>query len=211
MVRETILDPAVTWPWTTDDKRIADQGVIGNAQAASAEFGTAAARAGDGKGRRRSPAASRARRDAHDGRSSRHPAGRAKGRQLRTIRYRSIADDCRCLPGSAGRSPFSSSGSPFGCSSMATGRCFPIRSRCGRLGVSLAQHFGPPDGLSAHPVARPNLCRPDAEARAAASPSTAFCSMWRRCSVWSRPLRPIAPGAASFSVMPVSRPLAFAR
>ena len=38
-VRETILDPAVAWPWTSDDKRIADQGVIGNAQAASAEYG----------------------------------------------------------------------------------------------------------------------------------------------------------------------------
>lgn len=38
-VRTTILDPAVSWPWTTDDKRIADMGVIGDAQAASAEFG----------------------------------------------------------------------------------------------------------------------------------------------------------------------------
>jgi creatinine amidohydrolase len=38
-VRKTILDPAVSWPWTTDDKRIADRGVIGDAQAASAEFG----------------------------------------------------------------------------------------------------------------------------------------------------------------------------
>ena len=38
-VAKTILDPAVSWPWTTDDKRIADLGVIGDAQAASAEFG----------------------------------------------------------------------------------------------------------------------------------------------------------------------------
>lgn len=38
-IRATILDPAVSWPWTTDDKRIADMGVIGDAQAASAEFG----------------------------------------------------------------------------------------------------------------------------------------------------------------------------
>jgi creatinine amidohydrolase/Fe(II)-dependent formamide hydrolase-like protein len=38
-VRTTILDPAVSWPWTTDDKRIADMGVIGDAQAASAAFG----------------------------------------------------------------------------------------------------------------------------------------------------------------------------
>ena len=38
-VRRTILDPAVTWPWTTDESDVADQGVIGDAQAASAEFG----------------------------------------------------------------------------------------------------------------------------------------------------------------------------
>jgi creatinine amidohydrolase/Fe(II)-dependent formamide hydrolase-like protein len=38
-VRQTILEPAVTWPWTTDDQRIADLGVIGDAGAASAEFG----------------------------------------------------------------------------------------------------------------------------------------------------------------------------
>jgi len=38
-VRATILDQAVTWPWTTDDKQIANLGVIGDAQAASAEFG----------------------------------------------------------------------------------------------------------------------------------------------------------------------------
>lgn len=38
-IRKNILDPAVSWPWTSDDKRIADTGVIGNAQAASAEFG----------------------------------------------------------------------------------------------------------------------------------------------------------------------------
>jgi creatinine amidohydrolase len=38
-VRATILDQAVTWPWTTDEKRIANLGVIGDAQAASAEFG----------------------------------------------------------------------------------------------------------------------------------------------------------------------------
>ncbi len=38
-VHRAILDPAVTWPWTTDDARISDRGVIGNAQAASAEFG----------------------------------------------------------------------------------------------------------------------------------------------------------------------------
>ena len=38
-VRTTILDPAVSWPWTTDDNRIADTGVIGDAREASAEFG----------------------------------------------------------------------------------------------------------------------------------------------------------------------------
>ena len=38
-IRKIILDPAVSWPWTTDDKRVADMGVIGDARAASAEFG----------------------------------------------------------------------------------------------------------------------------------------------------------------------------
>lgn len=38
-VHTTILDQAVTWPWTTDEKGIADTGVIGDAKAASAEFG----------------------------------------------------------------------------------------------------------------------------------------------------------------------------
>ncbi|MGH6725138.1 MAG: creatininase family protein [Pseudolabrys sp.] len=38
-VRRTVLDPKVTWPWTSDEKRIADQGVTGNAQDATAEFG----------------------------------------------------------------------------------------------------------------------------------------------------------------------------
>lgn len=38
-IRKTILENGVTWPWTTDDKRLADMGVIGDAHAASAEFG----------------------------------------------------------------------------------------------------------------------------------------------------------------------------
>jgi creatinine amidohydrolase/Fe(II)-dependent formamide hydrolase-like protein len=38
-VYKTILDQGVTWPWTTNDKQIADMGVIGDARAASAEFG----------------------------------------------------------------------------------------------------------------------------------------------------------------------------
>lgn len=38
-VRKIILDPAVSWPWTTDDKRISDSGVIGDARLASAELG----------------------------------------------------------------------------------------------------------------------------------------------------------------------------
>jgi creatinine amidohydrolase len=38
-VRQTILDQAVSWPWTTDDKQISDIGVIGDASGASAEFG----------------------------------------------------------------------------------------------------------------------------------------------------------------------------
>jgi creatinine amidohydrolase len=38
-IHKSILDPWVTWPWTTDDKRIADTGVIGDAHAASVEYG----------------------------------------------------------------------------------------------------------------------------------------------------------------------------
>jgi creatinine amidohydrolase/Fe(II)-dependent formamide hydrolase-like protein len=38
-IRKLILSPGVTWPWTTDDKRIADMGVIGDARGASAELG----------------------------------------------------------------------------------------------------------------------------------------------------------------------------
>jgi len=38
-VRATILDQTVTWPWTTNDKQIADMGVIGDPKTASAEFG----------------------------------------------------------------------------------------------------------------------------------------------------------------------------
>ena len=38
-VRAAILDPGVTWPWTTDERNIADMGVIGDAKSASAEFG----------------------------------------------------------------------------------------------------------------------------------------------------------------------------
>jgi creatinine amidohydrolase/Fe(II)-dependent formamide hydrolase-like protein len=40
-VRAVILDPGVSWPWSSGDPRIADQGVIGNPHAASAEIGTA--------------------------------------------------------------------------------------------------------------------------------------------------------------------------
>ena len=38
-VRSVILDQAVTWPWTTNERQIADAGVIGDPKAASAEFG----------------------------------------------------------------------------------------------------------------------------------------------------------------------------
>ncbi len=40
-VRKTILQRGVTWPWSTDDRRIADTGVIGDPKAASAAFGQA--------------------------------------------------------------------------------------------------------------------------------------------------------------------------
>jgi creatinine amidohydrolase len=38
-IRTTILTRGVSWPWTTNDKRITDTGVIGDAQAATAEQG----------------------------------------------------------------------------------------------------------------------------------------------------------------------------
>jgi len=38
-VRATILDPGVSWPWSSGDRRIADRGVIGDAAGASAEHG----------------------------------------------------------------------------------------------------------------------------------------------------------------------------
>ena len=41
LVQTLILDPAVSWPWTSDDPRIAHSGIIGDAQAASAEHGKA--------------------------------------------------------------------------------------------------------------------------------------------------------------------------
>jgi creatinine amidohydrolase len=40
-VGAAILDPAVSWPWSSGDRRIADQGVIGDAKRASAEHGHA--------------------------------------------------------------------------------------------------------------------------------------------------------------------------
>jgi creatinine amidohydrolase len=39
VVRALILDPATSWPWSSDDARIAEAGVIGDARAASAELG----------------------------------------------------------------------------------------------------------------------------------------------------------------------------
>lgn len=40
-VRTAILDPGVSWPWSSGDPRIADHGVIGDATGASAEHGRA--------------------------------------------------------------------------------------------------------------------------------------------------------------------------
>jgi len=40
-VRSIILDPTVSWPWSSGDPRIADAGVIGDARTASAEHGLA--------------------------------------------------------------------------------------------------------------------------------------------------------------------------
>ena len=40
-VQALILDPAVSWPWNSDDVRLGDQGVIGDVEGASAEMGDA--------------------------------------------------------------------------------------------------------------------------------------------------------------------------
>ncbi len=40
-IKALILDRGVTWPWRTDDPRLAQDGVIGDASAASAELGAA--------------------------------------------------------------------------------------------------------------------------------------------------------------------------
>jgi creatinine amidohydrolase/Fe(II)-dependent formamide hydrolase-like protein len=40
-VRETILDPTVSWPWSSGDLRLADLGVIGDPRAAGIEHGQA--------------------------------------------------------------------------------------------------------------------------------------------------------------------------
>lgn len=52
IIRERILDLAVTWPWSSDDEKLARAGVIGDPRAATPEFGRelidrATARAGD--------------------------------------------------------------------------------------------------------------------------------------------------------------------
>ena len=41
IINALILDQATSWPWSSDDQRIADLGVIGDAQAASEEYGQA--------------------------------------------------------------------------------------------------------------------------------------------------------------------------
>ena len=38
-IRALILDPVASWPWSSDDKRIADTGIIGDAASASVEHG----------------------------------------------------------------------------------------------------------------------------------------------------------------------------
>ncbi len=38
-IRRTVLEPGVTWPWSSDDPRISDTGIIGDVSAASEEFG----------------------------------------------------------------------------------------------------------------------------------------------------------------------------
>jgi len=40
-IRALILEPTTSWPWSSDDRRIATEGVIGDVQGASAELGNA--------------------------------------------------------------------------------------------------------------------------------------------------------------------------
>jgi creatinine amidohydrolase len=40
-VRAAILDPGVSWPWSSGDKRLSDQGMIGDLTGASVEHGQA--------------------------------------------------------------------------------------------------------------------------------------------------------------------------
>jgi creatinine amidohydrolase len=40
-IHALVLDPATSWPWSSDDKRIAELGVMGDAREASAEHGDA--------------------------------------------------------------------------------------------------------------------------------------------------------------------------
>jgi creatinine amidohydrolase len=40
-IQALVLDPATSWPWSSDDKRIAELGVMGDAREASAEHGNA--------------------------------------------------------------------------------------------------------------------------------------------------------------------------
>ena len=40
-VQALIFDRGVTWPWRTDDPRLAHKGIIGDAHTASAELGAA--------------------------------------------------------------------------------------------------------------------------------------------------------------------------
>jgi creatinine amidohydrolase/Fe(II)-dependent formamide hydrolase-like protein len=41
VIQNMIFDRGVTWPWLTDDPRLARGGIIGNAQDASPELGSA--------------------------------------------------------------------------------------------------------------------------------------------------------------------------
>jgi creatinine amidohydrolase/Fe(II)-dependent formamide hydrolase-like protein len=40
-IRSLVLDPATSWPWSSDDQRIAAHGVMGDAREASVEHGKA--------------------------------------------------------------------------------------------------------------------------------------------------------------------------
>ena len=167
-VRKTILQRGVTWPWSTDDKRIADTGVIGDAKAASAEFGRAyplptslPKTAGGVLKQLLNAGLSDAIFRRHRGHATAsgqciwHVTG---DRALRRVKFAQPCDRCRHLLGNSLRCRWAA----ISVADLRRRRdVFLFGRRAGRLGVSLAQYFRPRGGISADPAARRSRCRVD--------------------------------------------------